>query len=82
MRRLVSVTFLATAVGAGNRGSQPGSVSVNIELQGNNHRKFGPEGPFRITGASTRDQRTINPFGGSPTGTMLRVTLTACTPTI
>lgn len=64
-----------------NRGNQPVSVTANIELQGNNQRKSGSEGPFRIAASSTRDQQTIYPFGGSLAGTTLRVGITACTPT-
>ncbi|TCH96109.1 hypothetical protein EJV46_21235 [Roseococcus sp. SYP-B2431] len=64
-----------------NRGSQPVSVTANIELQGNSQRKSGSEGPFRIAGSSTRDQQTLYPFGGSLAGTTLRVAITACTPT-
>ena len=64
-----------------NRGSQPVSVTADIELAGNNQRKSGPEGPFRIAANTTREQQTLYPFGGSLAGTTLTVRITACTPT-
>ena len=64
-----------------NRGTQPVSVTADIELAGNNQRKSGPEGPFRIAANTTREQQTLYPFGGSLAGTTLTVRITACTPT-
>ena len=65
-----------------NRGTQPVSVTANIELAGNNQRKSGTEGPMRIAANSTRDQQTLYPFGGSLAGTTLTVRILACTPTV
>jgi hypothetical protein len=64
-----------------NRASRPVSVSVNVELLGNNQRKSGAEGPFPIAANATLDRQTLYPFGGSLAGTTLRVNVTACTPT-
>ena len=51
-----------------NRGNAPVSVTANVELQGNNQRKSGSQGPFRIAASATSDQQTIYPFGGSLAG--------------
>ena len=62
-----------------NRGSTPVSVTANVELQGNNQRKTGGSGPFRVAAGGTSDQQVMYPFGGSLVGSTLRVSIAACT---
>ena len=61
-----------------NRGPAPASVNVDVQLQGNGQSKSGSYGPYRIVAAATSDQQTLPPFGGSLTGSTLRVRFTAC----
>lgn len=61
-----------------NRGAAPATVSVDVELVGNNQSKSGSFGPYRIAQAATSDQQTLSPYGGSLTGSTLRVRYTAC----
>lgn len=61
-----------------NRGAAPASVTVNVELSGNDQRKSGTYGPYRIVAAAASDQQTLAPYGGSLAGSTLTVRYTAC----